>query len=312
MSYRPLACVILLAMLVGVALPAHSQTLQRGVVIDLSNDQALVMLPEGGIDAIALSDGSRRWHSKQADMPVALSGGSLLALAGPAKRGLIHYAFLDPASGAERGSHYASLPTPARALVDDRLGEKFVLTADDDLLHWNYQHEAVTGALLANDHGPSADGEAASQTSKESTAIALSGSLRIDAGQSKLLAEKDLPGNAKALPAEIGQPRAGEPRRFRSVDDAHRLVSSEAAGGGYRWRIENPQGQALGEFDAEWSYLPFIVTDDAVLVVRPLGLRFAAEPQIDFPALVALDLRSGQPRWEKEVRDTVFRGPFPP
>ncbi len=312
MSHRPLSCVILLAAFTSLAAPGQAQTLQRGVVIDIDNAQAIIMLPEGGIDALSLSDGSRRWHSKQADMPVALNGGSLLALAGPAKRGLIHYAFIDPANGAERGSHFASLPTPARALVDDRLGEQFAIKADDDLLFWDYRHEAVTGALLASDQGPTPDGEASVETSKESSAIALSGTLRMDASQSKLIAESGAPDAGKALPVEIGQPQAGMPRRFRSADAAHVLVSSEAADGGYRWRIEDAKGQPIGEFDLGWSYLPFIVVDQAVLLVRPLGLRFADQPQIDFPTLVAFDLKSGLPRWQREIRDTAFRGPFPP
>lgn len=313
MSLRPLSCVTLVVGLSVVSSPAHSQTLQRGVLIDPEHAQVLVMLPEGGIEAVALDDGGQRWRSKQADMPMAISGGGVLALAGPAKRGLIHYAFLDRVDGSVRGSHYAALPAPARALVDDRLGERFEIKSQADLLHWEYRHSAVTGALLVSGAGPLHDADASAPASKESTSVVLRGALRIDAKNSKLAAADGTTATTKSLPVEIGLPQPGQPRRFRSMDGEHVLVSAEQAGGGYRWRIEDAKGQRLGGFDIDWSYLPFLVVDDAALFVQPLGLRFdGGQAQIDFPTLVAMDLAAGTPRWRKEIRDTEFRGPFPP
>ena len=81
----------------------------------------------------------------------------------------------------------------------------------------------------------------------------------------------------------------------------------------YRWTLSTRDGTALGEMISETSYLPFEVQDRVLLFVT--GLRLTnnkGEVSVEMPTLVAFDLAKGACIWTREIRDTVYRGPFPP
>ena len=91
------------------------------------------------------------------------------------------------------------------------------------------------------------------------------------------------------------------------------LASERVDAVSYRWTLSTRDGTALGEMISETSYLPFEVQDRVLLFVT--GLRLTnnkGEVSVEMPTLVAFDLAKGARIWTREIRDTVYRGPFPP
>lgn len=310
---RPILCVLAC---LSFASPSQATELQRGVLVDPANSQVLVMRPEGGIAAIDIANGKQRWTSQAADMPVALSESRVLAVAEPAERGRLHYALIDGGSGAVGGHGSAPLPHPARALVDDRLGEQFQIKASAASLDWAYRHSHISGALLAGDDwGPTRDGAAPKKAQQEDAAVALAGSFSVDWTDAKLSPVENSKGLTSEKPrlVEIGLPQPGAARRFHSASGAHTLVSEPISQGGYRWTLLDSKGAALGSIDSQHSYLPFEVVQGVLLFVQPLSISFE-ENDIDVqrPELQAINLSDGKLLWQADVRDTEFRGPYPP
>jgi len=310
---------LLAAVLTGPALATDA--VQRGVLIDRDNAQVLLMRPTGGIEAVDIRSGATRWTSEEADLPVVLQGGAVLALGGPAKRGVLPYAFLDLADGRTLGKRFGDLTAPARALVDDRLGETFSTQPTVDGFAWHYRHERITGALMGRENTEPVSEEEAMKApvdvghEGDETGVSLSGAVSVDLA-SHSLRSREL-GQAKLLvdhsPIEIGTPHATGPRLFRSNNGGHSLESLREDDGRYRWTVRNGKGAILGTLRHAHSYLAFEVLDGVLLYVTPLGAEFDGdEVTMNFPTLVAFDLADGRLLWTREIRDTEFRGPYPP
>jgi hypothetical protein len=102
-----------------------------------------------------------------------------------------------------------------------------------------------------------------------------------------------------------------------SADRKHLLVSQRVAAGAwdeYRWTIFSlDTGQRLGAVGNHFSHARFFV-HDSVLVYeasaygRNLGGAWIEEPR----RVRAVRLAGGTEVWEHPLRDTTFRGPFPP
>jgi hypothetical protein len=296
-----------------------SDTLDRGVVLDRTHGQVVLMLPEGGLEAVDVRSGSSRWKSNDADLPVRIDGQTLLALGGGSKRGVLPFALIAADSGLTRSTGFGTLPTPARVLVDQRLGETFeVKTEVDSGFTWTYSSTATRGALLSAEVEVQPDGATAAVETQDRLAAAdllqLSGSVQIDASQNGLVSSKSASGAGKpAAPIEIGSPSAGGPRSFRSDSGLHILESTPLGNGSYSWALRSSEGTVLGTMESEHAYLPFEVVDSTLLYMRPLRAEFTvADVVLSLPTLIAFDLSAGQVLWQREVRDTTFRGPYPP
>ena len=77
--------------------------------------------------------------------------------------------------------------------------------------------------------------------------------------------------------------------------------------------LDRKTNARLGEFKSEVSLVPFFVDDAKVIYqsspyVRRNGKDIVQEP----PRIRAVDLKSGKEVWTFELRDTRYRGYFPP
>lgn len=297
---------VVATLLVALLGPAHAaHLLQRGVLIARETGQVIFMSPDSAIEKVSISSGKTEWISRDGAMPIALDSGRLLAQREGAERGKFAYALIDAGNGKLVSSADAELPATARGLVDDLLGERFELVAAADGLRWSHQHERVQGAAIADDQD--------SQGSKRGAATQSSGAFAIDwsAGSLAPVAEAALK-STEALPAEIGPPSATKPRSFRSINDTHRLSSERMEDGRYRWVLSEAAGKRLGETISDASYRPFDVVDGRLLYVTTAKVSMVAgKVEVEMPTLVAVDLRTGQIAWKREIRDTHYRGPFP-
>jgi hypothetical protein len=295
-----------LATVAMIGSPAQAaDTLQSGVLIDRNTQRVLLMSPDSAVEQVAISSGQTEWTSRDGAMPVALEGERVLVLRDGAERGKLGYAMLKASDGSLISRASVDLPTPARGLVEERMGEQFKLTAEADGLRWLHTRQQMQGALMQ------VDGSKGGEKSTQSTEHR--GALAIDWNQGKLapIPESSMKSSADSA-AEVGKPTATGPRTFRSVSDAYRLQSERMSDGRYRWQLSDAAGTRLGEFISDYSYRPFDVVDGRLLYVTTPKISIVdGKSKIDMPTLVAVDLGSGKVAWTREVRDPKYRGPYP-
>jgi hypothetical protein len=288
-----------------------SDSLQRGVVLDRVNAQVLLMRASGGMEAIDLRSGQTRWTSTEADLPVLANEDQLLALRSPAEAGVLQVAFIDLATGQTRAQQSAPLPRQAMALIDDRLGQRFDIAVrrDAEGFDWYYEARHVSGAKRAPAPAPNG-----AENKQVPAASAYSGHVSVDFQTAKLATSTATVAKALDVAAvELAAPKATGARRFRSGSGLSILASERMESLDYRWQLSQHDGSQLGELSSEYSYLPFEVHDGILLFTTPLRVRSdKAGLNVEGPTLVAFDLAKGMRIWTREIRDTVYRGPYPP
>jgi hypothetical protein len=104
---------------------------------------------------------------------------------------------------------------------------------------------------------------------------------------------------------------------FRSVDEQHLLIAERVAPGEfeeYEWSVFSLEtGERIGKFRHHRSHAQFFVADSTIVFVEPPYSRRESDKIVDHPRQVrAAVLGSGSVIWERELRDTAYRGPFPP
>jgi hypothetical protein len=103
-----------------------------------------------------------------------------------------------------------------------------------------------------------------------------------------------------------------------SADGGHVLASERVADDSvwekYLWTIyDRSTGEPIGEFRTFRSLAPFFVSDSMVIYETPPAARQVQGNLIEEPLKIrAVDLSTGREVWSREVRDTAYRGPFPP
>ncbi len=285
--------------------------LQTGLLVDVVNGQAYVMQPGGGIAQIEVATGNRGWLTLEADRPVLLQDGRLMAQIDSTIPGTLELQTIDSVSGAALMRSRASLPETVVPLIDEGLGSKFEMrwaegksAAQQPTLLWRHQKRLISGAAMVD----------APEPQKQAGLLAIDGnSLKNLPSTSKAAFEKLWLDSRSSKSITTNDP-AG--RQFLSQDAGHLLTSTHTDEAGdrlYRWQIEEIGGEKLGQINATMSYSPFLVVGTVVVyVTQPFSQRQASgELYHQGLTLVAVDVSSGKPLWKREIRDTRYRGPFP-
>src|SRR5262249_1769751 len=122
---------------------------------------------------------------------------------------------------------------------------------------------------------------------------------------------------AEVIPAAERLPGIPEPQ-FLSTDGRHVLVSKrtgdESVWDKYTLTIfDRGTKQRVGGFKPHVSHVPFTVLDSRVIFETGPYARRTRTGVVEEPLkLRAVDLQSGNELWSRQVRDTTYRGPFPP
>lgn len=323
--------------------------LRPGVLIDLPRKVAYVMQPKGGIEAVALASGGRVWSTTEAAKPLALVGDTLVAQAEPTgATNQLGIVALNVQKGARRAPAGTAgmtvpLPTGTRVTVDDTLEGSFAISArattEDALLAWEYarslQQGIRPGAIEDAAGGtPPKPGEPARSEAARKVAGApaertvSTGTVRVNAstGRAAAIAPGDPAAAAAAVARRARTPDArGQERlatvpgtQYLSADGRHILTSERVADDRvwdkYEWTIfERAGGRRLGTIRSYRSQAPFVVVDTEIVYETGPFVRRLDEGLVDTPLQVrAVDLRNGRELWTRAVRDTAYRGPFPP
>jgi hypothetical protein len=321
---------------VGIALgamshPAAAQNakafeLRQGVIVDPGRNLAYVMNTKGGIDAVELAGGTGVWSTEQAAKPLALAGDLLIGQAeSTGARRILQIVALDT---KQRGKQIVTgtieLPEGVQVSIDETLGSAFVASAyihaGDVIISWKHSRFYMKGippedAEMPGKEAPPEPATAAPRTS--------SGTLRMNLSTGAIVPVKteEVPPAPVPPPPDLTEkerlPGVSGPQ-FRSADGRHILSSERVADDRvwekYVWTIyDRGTAERLGEIRSHMSLASFFLHDSVLIYETGPSLRRTEKGLIDEPLkLRAINLDSGQEVWSIEVRDTTYRGPFPP
>ncbi|HEX5758213.1 MAG TPA: PQQ-binding-like beta-propeller repeat protein [Thermoanaerobaculia bacterium] len=283
---------------------------------------AYVMRPGGGIVAIELASGKVRWRSDLAAKPLALDGDRLVAQA-QSRDNALDLVVLDARSGAARGTMRMALPAGVAASVVDTPAGSFRVQAAREAsgLVVRWESVAAAGAGPAQGYLPAVNEAQAPSVSP--TVITGAAVLDLTAPSMRMQAEPSVvTGKSPTLKrASLEELRAetGAGRQFLSVDGRHYLVtepvkSAEFTLYKHRWTVyERAGGARLGSVPALAAATPFLVVGKTLYHTAPAHVLLKEGKLAEqATSLRAVNLASGAEQWSTAVRETSFRGPFPP
>lgn len=337
-------CGLMLA-LVGLAVPASLVTAQRdsvdgvqlrpGIVFHPTLNTAYVMTPNG-IAAVDLKTGAKQWTSTAAAKPLALAGNLLISQVEPRvlSSRLELVALNTQARGEPTIRGASELPSNVKVAVSETLNGKFELfarpTATEVVVVWDFEPALLKGRdeeidqrrLTTQILGRDVDVErrklaisqsvTATSTSKGALELNLTrGTVR----RIEVVPVLAMPPRPQLMVMQPEKIQGASESQYESTDGLH-IMASERVGDDrvwqkYRWTVfERSTGRRLGEFRTHVSFSPFVVREGLLFYeTTPYKRGTAAEE----PAkLRAVNLGTGQEVWSVEVREIVYRGPFPP
>jgi hypothetical protein len=317
--------------------------LRPGVIIDRDRGLAYVMSPEGATVAVRLDDGTEAWSTMEVAKPLALVGNLLVGQAPPSgARNDLQIAAVDPDEGGRRVvADVMELPAGVQVAIDETLSSSFVADAralaGDAVVVWEFSERAMQGVPPEQEirgmppeeeirglppeeeirGEPTTNGGAAAELRRSSGAFLVdlpSGAMSPLRPEEVVVAPARRTSELDAAPLLPGVP---EPQVL-SADGRHVLSSERVADDSvwdrYLWTIyDRSTGEPVGEFRTFQSIAPFVVSDGQVIYETPPYARQVQGNVVEEPLQIrAVDLSTGQEVWSEEVRDTAYRGPFPP
>ena len=132
------------------------------------------------------------------------------------------------------------------------------------------------------------------------------------------VATAEPPGPPAAPQIEVPQAQrlAVPGQQYFSADMRNRLASVPGRGAtadSYEWSIFDATGNLIGSFSNRAAYAPFHVSGDLVVFETRPGARRQGDRMVEEPlGLRTVSLSSGAEQWRLPIRDTEYRGPFPP
>jgi photosystem II stability/assembly factor-like uncharacterized protein len=303
--------------------PSDKFRLAPGVVVDSAGGQIYSMDIDGGIVAADVKTGHVLWKSKEAAKPLGFSGEQLLGQVESGTQNALEVARLDPHTGRAITSASAPLPPQVVPSVVPNLKGDFSVSADrqsngDTIISWQY----VSRTPRALPPGtkptlPPASGISSPETAVQGQLTRGAFKLSEITGSMQAMSAADAPGPspqvASAQPAGDAQNR-----EFLSADGRDYLVStrSDDHSGTQKYTLtvyDRQTRSPIGEFKSSVAVVPFFVTDDkAVYEIGP-SVQRTSEGLIEQPRRIqAVDLKTGNEVWTTPIRDSAYRGPFPP
>ena len=292
--------------------------LRAGLIVNPDLGLAYVMTPAGGIAAVELASGEIRWTSQAAAKPLAVVGNRLIAQVEPtAAANRLEVVALNAQSGGQalvRG--FTELPVGVRVSIGETLVGTFSAEArtvgGNVIVDWTFVPGSRQGM-----HDP-ADTAIAGRPGQRQAARPIRGALRMNVTSGALTrldtAQVSPPPRPRWVLPQAEKVSRAAPTQFESADGRH-ILASEAAGDDrtfekYRWTIyERGTGNSVGELRTHISFSPFIVRDSLMIFeTTPYARGESEEPA----RLRAFSLATGREIWSVEVREVVYRGPFPP
>jgi hypothetical protein len=298
----------------------ESLELRPGVIVDLKENRIYLMSPKQTVEAVEIGTGQTLWSTGDAAKPLAASDGLLVCQAdAPAPSSNLNLVVLNAQDGRSVTTGSVALPSGVVTQVDDTLSSKFsaraVTIGEDSFVLWDHQTLPVRGMPPLPDE--SAQVLAAEQPQKESGTV----KLNVRTGDASLLEPAAVPQAVRdARPMILTGPPGvpPDPTQRISIDGNHTLkskrIGDDSVWDKYQWTIiNNETGTKVGQLRSHLSQSGFVVVDSRIIFETGPYVRSTESGLVAEPTMVRMvDLLSGDQVWSRPVRDTVYRGPFPP
>lgn len=307
---------------------ARAFQLRPGVVVDPARSRIYIMKPGGGIDAVGLRRGEQLWSTRAADKPLGVVNQLLVSQADPpGAENVMKVAVLDPSNGTQRVTGNMDMPQEVLPTIDETLRGKFVAAVasapEEALVAWKFEERPEQGMLPGTEDTLAPPGGAEALRPPQAGENSRRGAFTLDLSTGE---------TADTGPAGLGDMRESQPVLLEALErlpglpetqvlsaDGRHVMVGVRTGDDRVWEkytlsiYERETGRLLGSFRSHLSLVPFVVNGSQVIYevgsyARRTGSRLVEEPL----QIRALDLRSGKRVWSRQIRDTAYRGPFPP
>jgi hypothetical protein len=287
--------------------------LRYGVVVDVERDEIFAMAPEGGVNAISLSDGKLTWNRTDVWVPLIVSSGVLVCQAKQSSPHGLAIKLLDPSNGNELASTEIGLPNKVVPYVGTGSTGRFEVEAfafenESALVKWSFFPIVRRGVTDLNEPAP--------QLMEDAAIVKLSDGAVRKADVSDVERLK-LRNSSMAVVNRINT-KSPFVQGFSS-DGRHTLEGKKHGGDKgifYNWRlVERDSGKVIGEFRSEVAaFAPFVSKLGRLYFVDRPALKRSADGRIENkpPSIRVIELSNSKELWSHEIRDTSFRGPSPP
>lgn len=303
--------------------PGHdleSLELRPGVIVNLKEKHIYLMSPERLVEAVDIGAGRTLWSTGDAAKPLAARDGLIVCQAdASAQNSNLNLVVINAQDGRSVTTGSVTLPSRVITQIDDSPSSKFsarAVTVDDDsFVSWEHQAFIVRGMPPMPDE---TDQERAAALPQQAAGTV---KFNLRSGDASLVEPAAVPQavrDARPMTLTSSQGAHPDPRQRISIDGSHTvkstLVGNDSVWDKYQWTIiDNETGKEIGHLRSHLSQSAFVVVDSLIIFetgpfVRNIKSKLFGEPLM----LRAVDLNSGDQVWSRPVRDTAFRGPFPP
>jgi hypothetical protein len=302
--------------------------LRPGVIINPAQRHVYIISPTGGIEAVELTGGAQVWSTRAAAKPLGLTGQRLIGQA--ETRGAennLTLVVLDPATGSQRLTQSRALPLEVSASVNKTMRGEFRVTAQpaggEVIVTWQYLNRPLKG-VRPRSEGTASPTESTALPPRAPTPVRVrTGAFRLNpstgAISTAVVDRNAIPESSRMIMLSLAERIPALPaNQLLSADGRHVLVS-EVAGDQQAWEkyrltvYRRDMGERVGEFRSHLAMMPFFVTGSIVIFETGPYVRATQAGEVAEPLKIrAVDLRTGSEVWSREVRDTAFRGSFPP
>jgi hypothetical protein len=297
--------------------------LAPGVVVDPAHNQIYTMDVAGGVKAVDAKTGRLVWKSPAAAKPLGLSDSHLIVQLESGKEQTLNLGSLDTRTGQSIASASAPLPSHVVPSIDPNSKGNFSAIANnlpngDAVVSWQYV-QRTPRALPPGTKSNLPSEEGAPPPPAASEQQATRGAVRFDP-RTGALGEVEAENLASVPSSQTNlseMPGTAEGRRFLSVDGQDYLVSSRldpSEANKYTLTVYDRQTNArLGQFKSSVAAVPFYVTDSKVIFEISASVSRTSSGLTKQPRRIeGVDLATGKEIWSTPIRDTTYRGPFPP
>jgi outer membrane protein assembly factor BamB len=309
--------------------------LTEGVEVDTNSGRIYAMSPDGQVRAFAVSSGAQVWATADAAKPIGFAGNRVIAQVESSGTGNnLKIVALDPSTGKSTVRGSMALPSHINAAVDNTPKGQFLAVATPSdgsaVVTWAYEarsHRSLPPGTRSELPTPRSSSPAAAVPQELNSGafrlnLATGAVATVDSGVSSILR----PGGTLRELVESGE-RTGASRTASgeggvdaavSVDGrdilASKLTGKTADLEKYTLTVlSRATNETLGSFKSMESLVPFIVVGTNVIYQsNGYAARNGDRMEEYSPEINCVDLHTGKVLWSHPVRDTSYRGNFPP
>ncbi len=306
--------------------------LRDGVLLDLTSGSVILMQPKkaekkaSAVEAVQIESGQSIWIAEGSDKPLDVSAGRVITQVAMEDLSQLKLSILSVDTGKIVAEGERSLPLGIKASIDESVEGTYLMRAssrsDQSMVTWSFRPRRLRGVRPGA--GPDTDSDAESNTPDDSPARvrATSGMFSLDLNTAQMEAVNVGAPGILALDGSEGQTEevileGVEGEQFASLDGEH-IISSVLTGDDtifekYTLSVyEKESKEKIGQLKSHLAFVPLAVVKGQFVAMFEPQTRRVENQLVETPLQVRTYGTNGELKWSRPVRDTTFRGPFPP